>query len=65
MLSTYLYREAVYLRPIVFASLTVLMRPQKSFSYLTFCCGRVSVGINEGFRIGLGSLLTPSLSCSV
>lgn len=47
-----------------FASLTFLMRPQKSFSYLTFCCGRVSVGINEGFRIGLGSSLNLSLSCS-
>ncbi len=48
--------------PHCFASLTVLMRPQKSFSYLTFCCGRVSVGINEGFRIGLGFSLTPSLT---
>lgn len=49
--------------PHCFASLTVLMRPQKSFSYLTFCCGRVSVGINEGFRVGLGFSLT--LSCSL
>ena len=51
--------------PHCFASLTVLMRPQKSFSYLTFRCGGVSAGINEGFRIGSVSSLTLSFSCSL
>lgn len=54
--STYLYRDAVHLDPIAFATLTVLMRPPKNFSRLTFCCG-ASVRINVGFTIGLGSLL--------
>lgn len=51
--------------PHCFASLTILMRPPKSFSYIAFCCGRASAGINEGFRIGLSASLTLSLSLSL